>query len=371
MRLLVTGGGTGGHIYPALAIVDAVRRHAPQARVLYIGGSRGMEEELAAKAGVDFMPVDVTGLVRKAPRQVLAGLARAARAVVRSRQIIRQFNPEVAVGTGGYVSGPVLCAAYLEGVPVVLQEQNAIPGVTNRYLARWAQLVCAPFEGAASRFPRGTPVVVTGNPVREELATLGRDEALRVLGLPGGRPVLLSTGGSQGASSIVKATVSLIAGGRLPPGTVVLFATGSRYYDAAVSGLKAAGIDPGASGDVILRHYWHDLHLAMVAADLALCRAGAMTVSELAACGLPAVLVPSPHVAHNEQEHNARVLVEAGAGVLVTEGGDVTKQVERAVVDLLHAPGRLSGMRERCQSLGRPGAADHIAHLLAEVARKP
>lgn len=366
----MTGGGTGGHIYPALAIISAVRERVPGVEVLYVGSRRGMEAELVPRSGIEFVSLDVTGLARKAPRQVLDGMMRAGRALARARGLVREFRPSVAVGTGGYVSGPVILAAVLARVPVVLQEQNAVPGATNRWLSRWARAVCVPFEDTVAHFPRRARVVVTGNPVRRELLEPGRLEAARSLNLRPDLPILLSTGGSQGAASIVRATVALITSGRLPPGTQVVFATGTRYYDQAMAGLKDAGIEPASTGNIILRPYLHDMYLAMAAAHLAVSRAGAMTVSELAARGLPAILVPSPHVAHNEQEHNARVLAKAGAGIMVTESEDVPARVIQAAVELLSDPARLQAMSRRCQGLGRPGAAGHIAGLVLDQARR-
>lgn len=370
LRMLLTGGGTAGHINPALAIASAVRERVPGVEILYVGGARGLENELVPRAGLELTTLEVSGLWRKSPGELAAGLLRAGRALARARHLVRQFRPTVAVGTGGYVSGPVLLAAALAGVPVVLQEQNAVPGATNRWLARWAHTVCVAFDAARPYFPARTRVKVTGNPVRPEVLLATRAGAASELGLDPGRPTLLSTGGSQGARSIATATTRLLAARALPPGAQVVFATGQRYYEEVCRELAAAGIDTENAGNIIVRPYLYRMDLGLAVADLALCRAGAMTVSELAVRGLAAVLVPSPHVAHNEQEYNARVLGQAGAGVVITEREDVGDRVRQVVPDLLADAGLLAEMGRRARALGRPHAAAAIAEAVLEAVRQ-
>ena len=372
MRAMITGGGTGGHVYPALAIVSALRELEPQTQLMYVGSMRGMERELVR--GISSMQVrflEVSGLVRKNPRDMLAGVSRATRALWRARAIVKNFRPDVIIGTGGYVSGPVVLAGAWAKVPVVLQEQNAYPGVTNRWLSRWATHVCLAFSPAQVFFQRARQVSITGNPVRTEFSKVSRGQARNQLGIAEGEQLLLITGGSLGAQVIADTALSLLRSDALTPQTKVLLATGKNYFNYVMAELDKSGIKVEENGNIMVRPYIHDMHVAMLAADLALCRAGAVTVSELAVCGLPAVLVPSSNVAHNEQEYNARVLVDAGAGVMITEEyGKVQEQAVPVIGELLCDQQKLDSMRLKCLEQAKPEAATTIAQIALECAQK-
>ncbi len=372
MRAIITGGGTGGHVYPALAIVDALKDMAPNIQLLYVGSMRGMERDLVR--GIPAMQVrflEVSGLVRKHPRDMLTGVVRALRAWWRARGLVKSFRPDVIIGTGGYVSGPVVLAGAQAGVPVVLQEQNAYPGMTNRWLARWAAHVCVAFAPAQPFFARARAVTVTGNPVRQEFARLERRKARESLGVGEDERLLLIAGGSLGAQVIADTALALLRHREWDERNKVLLATGKNYYDYIMEEMHKSSIKVGENGNVMVRPYIHDMPTAMVAADLALCRAGAVTVSELAVCGLPAVLIPSPNVAHNEQEYNARVLVDAGAGVMITEEGSKAAQAALPVVmELLQDRSRMELMRKKCLEQAKPDAARTIARIALECATK-
>ncbi len=372
VRAIITGGGTGGHVYPALAIVQALKELSPQIQLMYVGSKRGMERELVR--GIPSMQVrflEVSGLVRKSPRDLLVGVTRAARAWWRARGLVKSFRPDVIIGTGGYVSGPVVLAGARAGIPLVLQEQNAYPGVTNRWLSRWASHVCVAFAPAEPFFQRARAVSVTGNPVRAEFACASREQGRRSLGVTDDENLLLIAGGSLGAQVIADAALALLRSESWQGRAKVLLATGRNYYDYVMEELAKSGIKVGENGNIMVRPYIHEMAEAMTAADLALCRAGAVTVSELALCGLPAVLIPSSNVAHNEQEYNARVLVDAGAGVMITEKSEEgLEQVVPVITGLLKDRPRLEAMRERCLEQAKPQAATRIAQIALECAQK-
>ncbi|NPV71620.1 MAG: undecaprenyldiphospho-muramoylpentapeptide beta-N-acetylglucosaminyltransferase [Firmicutes bacterium] len=366
MRIVLTGGGTGGHVYPALAVAQALRAAEPSVSITYVGTGRGIERELAAKNGIEFRAISARGILGKSPVAALAGVMAAGRGVLEAMALLRGIRPSCVLGTGGYVSGPVVLAAATLGIPRAIQEQNAIAGFTNRLLGHVVQGVFLGFEDAAKEFPRHK-VRVTGNPVRGEISSAGRDSSLKILELDPSKKTLFILGGSRGARSIVDAGLRLSRGG-LGDDVQVLFVTGNDYYGAAARA-AGAGITPGRAGNTILIPYIHNVENALACADLAVCRAGGMTVAELAAAGVPAVLVPSPNVANNHQEWNARALERKGGAVVVLEGERFVDRVEDTVRGLLADPTRLESMKRAARAAGRPGAAREIAVGLLSMAR--
>lgn len=371
MRLVVTGGGTGGHIYPAVDVAREMGEMVPSARVLYVGTREGMESGIVPREGIDFQCVRSSGVAGKSPLVAAKGLLKASLGVKDAAGILRSFRPDVVLGTGGYASGPVVMSAYLLGIPGAIQEQNAVPGKTNRFLSRVSGRTFAAWEYSRRFFPRPERVVVTGNPVRKSLLQAEKTAALRHYGLPAGARVVLLLGGSRGARTLCDAGVELAKRGL--GGAYLLFVTGTEYYATVASRLEAGpgnGIDGAEAGDIIIRPYEHNMAMAYGAADLVVSRAGGMTLSETTALGLPSVIVPSPNVAGNHQEHNARTLEEAGAAIVVRERGDVAGEVCGTVLSLLKDGERLSSLRQAANKMGRPGATRDICRGLVEIARK-
>lgn len=401
-RLVLTGGGTGGHIYPALAIAEAARRRWRGLEVLFIGARGGMEERLVPAAGWAFEGLPVRGLVRKRPLEALAALAALPAAEARALQLLRAFRPRAVVGTGGYAAAPVGVAAALLRIPLLLQEQNAVPGVTNRLLARLAAAVALPFPESARRFPRGCRTFVAGNPVRPEVGAVSPAEGRRRLGLPAAGPVVLCMAGSRGSATFVR----LLAGWlpRWRAGTL-LFVSGEAHHRSALAVLAAydraapegpaatalpapaaataavgtgggrpasTGAEPapadGCAGRVVCVPYLVAVAEALAAADLVVCRAGALTLAELAAAGRPAVLIPSPHVTHRHQEANARVFARAGAAVVLREEGLDGRRLAAVVDDLLGRPSALRSMAAAASALARPRALETIVERLGRIA---
>jgi UDP-N-acetylglucosamine--N-acetylmuramyl-(pentapeptide) pyrophosphoryl-undecaprenol N-acetylglucosamine transferase len=371
LRLLVSGGGTSGHIYPALAITEAVEKACPGTEVLFAGTREGLEGTLVPKAGLRFEAIPAQGIVGKGPLGVPAAIATAFRGVWAAAGLVRRFRPDVVLGTGGYVSGPVGLAALLGRVPLVIQEQNVFPGLTNRWVSRWAVAVAVPHAGARRYFPHRARLVVTGNPVRASVAEMTPAEGRRILGLPGTGEVIYIVGGSRGARVLNQAAVAALPGWLARPGVAVIFSTGERYYEETRQALVAAGIVPTDGGKITLVPYLHRVDAALAAADLIIARAGGSTLAEVAARGVPAVLVPSPNVTYNHQDHNARVFEEAGAAVVISEAALSGEVLERAVLDILADPDRRDQMSRASRDLGRPEAASEIARLVIEAATPP
>lgn len=364
-RILFAGGGTGGHVYPAIAIADAVRRRVPEAAIAFAGTQERMEWEAVPKAGYAIHPITVVGFQRKHlmknlrfPFKLLGGLRQ-------SLRLVADFDADVAVGTGGFVSGPALLAASLRGRPVVIQEQNAYAGVTNRILARRAERIYVAFEEARRYFP-AQKCVLSGNPTRGELRRADRREGHRFFDVPDEAPVLLVFGGSLGSQAINEA-VEMHLHTLLETGnTYILWQTGALYYDRIRARLEADG---RLHARLRLRKYIDRMDLAYAACDLALCRAGAITCSELMVTRTPAVLVPSPNVAEDHQTKNARSMANAGAAVVLPEA-QLEAGLPETVAGLLADVRRREAMAEAAGRLARPDAADEIAEGVLALARR-
>ncbi|HHY11025.1 MAG TPA: undecaprenyldiphospho-muramoylpentapeptide beta-N-acetylglucosaminyltransferase [Firmicutes bacterium] len=370
MRCLVTGGGTGGHIYPAIAVAEALAELLPRSKVLYVGTAEGMESALVPKEGLDFEAIRSSGIRGKSLFSALKGVWAASLGMGDARRIIKSFRPDVVLGTGGYVSGPVVLAASLMGVPCAIQEQNAVPGKTNLLLSMMANRTFAAWEYSLKLFPGKADVKVTGNPIRAGILGNTKDEARAAFGLRD-EFTLLVLGGSRGARFLVDIAVEMAVSGNL--GIQMLLITGHDYYENAIASLSTkqqTGIVGAKYGNIILRPYVYNMEKAYQACDMVLGRAGGMTLAEITALGLPSVIVPSPNVVGNHQEYNARALEVAGAAVVVREGAATFDSVERSLMDIMNDPGRHRKMAQAASKIGRPDAAKQIARELIALARR-
>ena len=363
MRIIISGGGTGGHIYPAITLIRAIQEKNSAVEFLYVGTRRGLEADIVPKEGIPFRVVDIRGFKRSLS---LANLGRAAAAlagVVKAMELVRSFRPDAAIGTGGYVCGPTLLAASLLGVPTLIQEQNVVPGITNRLLAKFVTRVAVGTPEAAVHFPRDK-VVVTGNPIRREVMSASREEALASFHFDPAKKTVLVSGGSQGARSINRAMIGVIAHYVAHPEVQILHVTGRGDYEKTLGEIRAAGIDLAAAGNIVVRPYLYDMPQALAAADLAVFRAGALGIAELTARGVPAVLVPYPYAAANHQEQNARAMARAGAAQMILDKDLTAERLLSVLAELLHKESRLKRMGENSRALGRPQAAEEIAALV-------
>lgn len=364
VKMVVTGGGSGGHIYPALAIIDAMRRRNPDLEVLYIGTDHGLEKDLVARTGIPFATIHARGLLVRGWKAKLNGAMAAVRGLRDALIVLSRYRPSVVVGTGGYVSGPVGLAAVILHLPLVLQEQNVWPGFTNRKLSTHATKVLVPFEEAKSNFPPRAPLTVVANPVTISVtaskATI-RDE----LGMPRDAVVILATGGSQGAKALNQFLLSWVSRLNDEQNWGIFWMTGKRYYQEIKAQLDPMRLDPNR---VQVVEYFYQIQKYLRASDMFFGRAGAMSVADCAAFGLPAILVPSPNVSEDHQTRNAEVLVKRGAGYLVPEpqlprrGASI---LERVLVD----SDLRSQMGQNVQSLFDPEAEDKVVDAILQAAR--
>ncbi len=350
-NILFAAGGTGGHVYPAIAIADALRRRIPDIRIRFAGTRNRMEWRTVPEAGYEISPITAGGLHRDQPLRNLALPFKLARSMAESRALVRRFNPDVAVGTGGYVSGPVLLAASMARKPIVVQEQNAWPGLTNRLLGKRAATVHVAFEEARQHFPSDR-CLSSGNPVREELVAADREGSRRDYELPAGAFLIAVFGGSLGSRAINEAIARNVETLLADESVHVIWQSGRRYFDEMRSRVPA-------HARLRLLEYVDRMDRAYAAADLVVCRSGALTCSELAITGTPAILIPSPNVAEDHQTHNARSMAAAGASEMISE--PMIHTLPEAISRLRARPDLLRDMSKAVLDLARPDAADRIA----------
>lgn len=375
MRVLLVGGGTAGHINPALAIAGALKEKAPDAAFLFAGVPTGMEYTLVPKAGFEIAPIEVMGFYRGIkPRDIshnLKALKCLTTAGSRAKKIIRDFAPDIVIGTGGYVSGPVVLAAQKLGIPTLIHEQNAFPGVTNKLLSRRADAICLAVERAKEHMelPEGARVIVTGNPVRAEIMQKTRAKARQELHMDDA-PCILSFGGSLGAREINRIAADLIAW-HAPAGKINhIHAYGKFGKDQFPRFLAERGIDPAKYPRLDIRPYIDNMDACLAAADLVVCRAGAITLSELEVTGKASVLIPSPNVAENHQYHNAKVLADHGAAILVEEAKYDRDALLSEMEQLFSEPDALQRLGEKARELAITDTTDRICDEVFRLTEK-
>ena len=359
-RVLFACGGTGGHVYPAIAIADAVRQQAPHVAIAFAGTRERMEWEAVPKAGYPIHAVAAAGFPRQLSPKLLTFPFKVAKGLTDSLTLVRGFDPDVVVGTGGYVTGPVGLAATLLGRPLAIQEQNAYAGATNKLLAKRADKVFIAFDAAKDYFP-AAKCVLTGNPVRDDLKEVDVAAARAHFEVEDGQRVLLAMGGSLGAGPINDALRQHLDALLAADSLVVIWQTGRRYFDA----LRRQVADHPR---LRLLQYLDRMDYAYAAADLAVCRAGAITCSELAVTGTPSVLVPSPNVTADHQTKNARALADAGAAVLLPEPR-LAAEFLPTVQGLMDDAERLAAMTQATRTIARPDAAAEIAKAVLALAQ--
>lgn len=362
MKVLIAGGGTGGHVYPGIAVAEELRRLHPDTEVLFVGGRRGVEAHAVPEAGFRIRFVRTRGFPRRAwwrwPVAVLANVV----GLVQSLWVVMSERPDVVLGTGGYVSGPISMAAVLLGRPLLLQEQNSIPGLANRWLARVADEVHLSFTEARAYFRRKDNLKVTGNPVRSFILEGDRPTALKEFGLADGRPTVFVFGGSRGAHRINEAAIDAMRRLKGRVDVQFILQTGGEDFE------WARGVVESEQLPARVVPYLRQIHLAYAVADLVVCRSGAMTLAEIAACGTPAILVPYPHAAHNHQEVNARNLVERGAASLVLDRELSGERLAKELAHLLSDRQALRRMSAHARTFARLDAAERLARSLERYA---
>ena len=373
MRVIFAGGGTAGHINPALAIAGYVKERQPDAEILYVGAKGGMEERLVPQAGFEFRGITVQGFSRQisfsALKKNIVTVKRAISAGKESKKIISEFKPDICIGTGGYVSGPVLRAAAQMGIPTLIHEQNAYPGVTNKMLSKHATRVMLAMPDARKHFKGKCRFVDTGNPVRGEILAQEKQQARKQLGLDE-RPVILSFGGSLGAKVINESLADIIARSAKDGRYQHIHAYG-QYGKWFPDLLKEKGADLDNAPNLDIREYINDMPVCLAAADVVIARAGAITLSEIEVKGKPSILIPSPNVAENHQYHNAMSLVRQNAAVMIEEKDLTPEKLTEEIDKLASSPERLEEYSANALKMAIADASKRIYSVIIEVLSAP
>ncbi len=348
MRVIVTGGGSGGHIYPAIAIADKIKEKEPDAEILYIGNDLGLEKDIVPGTGYPLELVTARWLDRKSVLELaLTGMV-TARGVLQALKIMRKFKPDVVIGTGGFVCVPVVFAGHLYGAKCYLHEQNAYPGVANRVLEKFVDKVFLGFPDAGDFFKEPKKHINAGNPVRERFYDVDRDAARERLGIPKDDFVIFSFGGSQGAEKINEVGFDLMEAVNGHKDVTYIFGTGSQYYDEILDKAKEKHIE--IQPNIMVKSYINDIQYYLGAADLIISRAGALSVAESTVCGRALLLIPSPNVTGNHQYYNAKSVADHGGAVLLEEK-DLTS--EKLIAEVM----RLKNQPELLREMGRASKA--------------
>ncbi len=363
MKVIVSGGGTGGHVFPAIAIANAIKAERPDTELLFVGAKGRMEMDKVPAAGYRIEGLNVIGLNRKQLWKNVVLPFKLISSLWHVRKLIKQFSPDVVVGVGGYASGPTLYVAGLMGIPYLIQEQNSFPGLTNRMLAKRARKICVDYEDMEQFFPKDR-ILMTGNPIRQDIVDLAGKRAVAFdhFGLNPDKPVLLVIGGSLGARSINRAMLNNVDA-ILASGCQVLWQTGGLYYEQVKSMLTEE--KPG----LLVKDFIKNMDLAYAMADVVVSRAGAIAISELCVVGKPVILVPSPNVAEDHQTKNALALSARNAAILLPDDR-VYNELGKTVVDLMQNERRKTLMSENITRLGKTTSAQDIAKWVFRIAEE-
>lgn len=358
MKVILAGSATGGHIYPAIAIADKIKRKNPDAEILFISARKELGSSIVSDNGYRSKYIDIQGLNRK---NLIKNVG-VARDLVRSghqvRKIFKQFKPDIVIGTGGYVSAPVLKAASRQGIKTFLHEQNVVPGLSNKMAQKYVDKIFVAFEESKEHFNDTNKIVVTGNPIRSGFVTSGAIDYRERLGVDNKDFVLLIFGGSNGARKINETTVELLSKIKDTEDITVFFITGKRDYWDMLEMLDASGTSKNKKFHVV--EYTEVIHEYFAASDIIIGRSGALTVSEITACGKPSILIPSPNVTGNHQYYNAKPLEDGGAAILVDENKLNSDLLFDTIMSLKNNREKLNGMADASSKLGRMDSVNII-----------
>ncbi|MBE6551084.1 MAG: undecaprenyldiphospho-muramoylpentapeptide beta-N-acetylglucosaminyltransferase [Ruminococcaceae bacterium] len=363
MRVLLSGGGTGGHINPALAIAKRIKKEQPDSVIEFVGTPKGMENILIPREGYKIHHVEVMGFKRSLSPKNLKAAYLAVESVYKAKKIIKEFAPDIVVGTGGYVCWPVLKAASSMGIPTLVHEQNAIAGVTVKMLAKYVDKILLAFGETAKEFSCPEKLVTVGNPVNPAMTEVAGSDSRSKLGITS--PYVLSYGGSLGARPINEAVFDMLNTFGKDSPYRFSHAFGRGTYDKWTEKAKETGLDKAEN--IELTDYIYDMPVRMSAADLVICRAGALTLSELAVLRKPAILIPSPYVANNHQFKNASMYAQAGAAYLLEEKDLTNEKLSAVIEELLSDPGRLSEMQKNLSVFAVSDADVKIYNVIKEL----
>ncbi|MBD7936814.1 undecaprenyldiphospho-muramoylpentapeptide beta-N-acetylglucosaminyltransferase [Cytobacillus sp. Sa5YUA1] len=361
MKIALSGGGTGGHIYPALALIREIQKQDKNAEFLYIGTKNGLEASIVPRANIPFQSIEISGFKRSLSLDNVKTIWRFLKGVQDSKKMLKEFQPNVVIGTGGYVCGPVVYAGAKLGIPTIIHEQNSVPGLTNKFLSKYVDKVAVCFDEAVASFPKGK-VVMTGNPRATEVLGQNAINGKLSVGLDPAKPSVLIFGGSRGARPINDAVLKTFTQLASRP-YEVLYITGEVHYESVKKEAELAG-NPD---NIKIKPFIHNMPEVLAGTDLAVTRAGATTLAELTSLGIPSILIPSPYVTNNHQEKNARALSDHGAAELLLEGDLSANKLIESIDRILLDEDKIIAMKSAAKKIGVPDAADRLYNVMKKI----
>ncbi len=368
MKILITGGGTGGHIYPALAIARKIEMEYKNADILYVGTKKGLEAEIVPKEGFEFKTIRVMGFSRKLSKNTFKSIKELFLGLNDAKNVVKDFKPDIVIGTGGYVCGPIVLTAALKKIPTMIHEQNAFPGVTNRILSRFADRIAGSFEESRKYFKDTNKLVITGNPIRQDIVGYNKEIAYKDLNIDPIRPLVLSFGGSGGQKKLNDAMLDVIVKNKSNRSIQIIHVTGKRLYESFMKELKQKGIDK-LSDNIRVYPYFFEVPKALSIANLVITSGGAIAIAEITAVGVPSILIPKAYTTENHQEYNARALEKNGASIVILEKDLSGELLNTEITNLLSDKIKLKEMAARSKKMGIINADDRILNIIRELIR--
>lgn len=368
MKYIISGGGTGGHIYPALAIAKEIKDSDKNADILYIGTKEGLEAELAPKEGIKFQTIRVKGLPRKINKNSFIAIRELLGGLKDSQKIIKDFKPDIVIGTGGYVCGPIVYKAAKNNIPTIIHEQNAFPGITNKILSRYVDKVATTFDEASKYFQYPDKVVNTGNPIRREILNKDKDISYKILNIDSKKPFILSFGGSGGQKKLNDAILDILLNNTWKENYQLVHVTGKRLYDSFMKEIEEKDIK--INKNIRILPYLYEMPDALNIADLLISSSGAITLAETSAIGLPSILVPKSYTAENHQEYNARAFESTGASIVILEKDLTGNILNETINNIIQDHNKRQIMSINSKKMGNIDATKEIYKLIYEMIAK-
>lgn len=365
MRVMITGGGTGGHIYPALAIAERLKKEFRPLDLMYIGSKNGMEKDLVPKKGINYVGIDVAPLNKKLSFKTVKAVGTLFKGLWQANAIIRRFKPDVIIGTGGYVAGALVMMGAIRGIPTAIHEQNAYPGLTNRILSRFVDCIMVSFEDSKAYFKHQERVVYTGMPIMDAYFNTSREQSRQKLGLSNSEMMVLTVGGSNGAMKLNHIMLSSYHAFSETKGLRFIHVSGTRYYPYVMEDIENKVYEMGENVKII--GYLKDMPTYLYAADLVISRAGASTINEIIAARTPSLIVPSPNVANDHQLLNAQLMDKYGMGVVMQEAHMNTPLVIHTIEDFYSDRSKLNIMRQNCEKMDLSKTLDSIMSVVVRL----
>ena len=367
MKVLLTGGGTGGHVYPAVALANKIKEENPEAEVLFVGTATGIESKIVPKAGYDIKTITVQGFRRKIDFENVKRIFKLCKGMLQAFRIVKTFKPDIVIGTGGYVSGPVLYCSANKNTVTFIHEQNSYPGVTNKILAKRVSKVGVSFEDAISRFNNvdKRKIHIVGTPVRKELLGVSKEEARKVVGVPEDKKMVLCYGGSGGFDAINSSMIEIID--RLIDEDVAfVFATGNSHYDEVKLKINNENLKPYQR----VVAYLDDMKNYLAASDLVIGSAGATSIAEITAIGRASIIIPKAYTADNHQEYNAKSMTQSGASIYISEEDITGEKLYNSIKSILDDDQRQRDMERNSYNLGKRESVDEIYNIIMDEYKK-